>query len=74
MTNPVPLPACAIPPPFRVGMGLPTSLPSDGFIPPGLEVTMARESRYRSNPDVIDMIGLGMVVLTLALWLSFIFI
>lgn len=35
---------------------------------------MDRGTRYRSNPDVIDMVGIGMVVLTLALWLSFIFI
>jgi len=35
---------------------------------------MVRETRYRSNPDTIDMIGIGMVLLTVALWLSFIFI
>lgn len=35
---------------------------------------MVRETRYRSNPAMIDMIGIGMVLLTLALWLSFIFI
>ncbi|GBR38394.1 hypothetical protein AA11826_1816 [Komagataeibacter oboediens DSM 11826] len=61
-------------PPFRSKWGLPTWHPSGGSFPSGLEVTMVRETRYRSNPDMIDMIGIGMVLLTLALWLSFIFI
>lgn len=31
-------------------------------------------TRYRTNPGVMDLVGIGMVLLTLALWLSFIFI
>ncbi|WP_193731665.1 hypothetical protein [Komagataeibacter sp. FXV3] len=60
--------------PCSGGTRLPTSPPSGGFPSPGLEVAMDRGTRYRSNPDVIDMVGIGMVLLTLALWLSFIFI
>lgn len=59
--------------PFSTRPAMPTSALSAEYSPE-VEVAMAMGTQYRAKPDMMSWVGAGIVLLTLVLWLSFIFI